>query len=69
MSLTYSVYRSKTFPHFPNVISGVTRRDAEACAVRTSAADADGRASVITRDDNDRWVAEYRRGELTRKRN
>jgi hypothetical protein len=68
MALTYSVYRSKTFPRFPNVISGVTRADAVECAVRTSASDTDGRASVITRDDNDRWIAEYRRGELTRSR-
>jgi hypothetical protein len=68
VALTYSVYRSVTGLRRPDLLSGATRKDAEEFAGRESAADAEGRAWVIERDDTWRWVAEYRNGKLSRKR-
>jgi hypothetical protein len=62
------VYRSVTGSRRPDLLSGATRKDAEEFAAMKSAADDGGRAWVIERDDNWRWVAEYRNGELSRKR-
>ena len=69
MALTFSVYRSKTGPRFPDLLTSVPRASAERFARERSAADPEGRTWVVERDAGWRAVAEYRNGQLIRRLN
>ena len=61
--IRYDVHRSGG-PHYPDLLTAVGRAEAEHFAIEQNAADPEGRTYVITRHDNWKIAAEYRRGEL-----
>jgi hypothetical protein len=69
VTATFSVYRATGMPqrHYPDLVTGVSRDDAEKSAITRSAADPGG-IYVIERDDTWKIAAEYRGGQLRRSR-
>jgi hypothetical protein len=63
MASRYDVHRSGG-PHYPDLLSGVSRETAERFAIAESAADPEGRTFVITNAETWKIAAEYRLGQL-----
>jgi hypothetical protein len=61
--IRYDVHRSGG-PDYPDLLTDVGRGEVERFAIDGSAADPEDRTYVITRQDNWKIAAEYRRGEL-----
>lgn len=61
--IRYDVHKSGG-PDYPNLLTDVSRGEAESFAIDGSAADPKGRTYVITRHDTWKVAAEYRRGVL-----